>query len=819
MPVASRSDCTEMDVDLELDFKFDGTAWTMELQTMAIAFNACQGINRNGKEDNNDLWAYANRLHMEGLYDYDDMLVMTSQLVGDQPDDQICRDAEEKMLHERGYALGYSHDETTRIPLVGKGFLALDDSQSFTGPLSQNDLVSETGLLANGLPILEYVCANCYISHQHIFYKRLTPIPAGANIIYSIGYKPNNGYGLFNQDFELYSTLEDAIAGENKWSCPDARYNYNAGFPGECSPNGDRVRDQNLRFYGGSKRTHGALYLVGSTPFEHVPSIAVGPSFGPSSGSAFKTEDGTYYLTSTGDDVTKTKDSCQFMPLSTSTNVELVVKIEEFHSAEQWSKAGLMIRESDAPDARNVFFLVSNRHGVRFQTRLNSGSDTNDYGSQVTAVDEEVPLWMKLTKVQNEFTGYLSTDGETWERFDLPRHVDMDPATMMAGLAVSAHMTNGLVAEAKFSSVSAKVIDLSTDYETVNNGIDIGNAANSPGLSEMDPNTGSYKITGGGRGPIRMSDGLRFTYFETSDDSFTVEATIASIDPSPSSDTSAGIMIRKSLDPGSEYAYNALSNVQGTYAQHRTVSGENSSSTIGRTRQGTTVSVRITKSGKLITFERSFDGTDWKQIYLLDADWAEGPLFVGMSVASAKDGHRATAVFENWSLTPLSPNQYVPRAGAATSIVFENGYTNVGGYRGSVPGIAFESTQGLHLATTAKGVHDDSSDQFGFLPISVSPSGFEIVVHLSEMKHFNHDSQAGLMIRESMAPDAKQIFLFARGHTGKRGTLIRYRASTGQAPARLGWSSQVATEHPPMWLKIVKKFNEFRCYTSADGVA
>jgi len=91
-------------------------------------------------------------------------------------------------------------------------------------------------------------CLNCASSHQFIVYKRLTHVETfnyGWILLHSwmtrdacqsAPCQPNNGLpNWLNTDFELYSSLEDAKHGRNKWT----HCNYNDGgvaFPRDCGP-------------------------------------------------------------------------------------------------------------------------------------------------------------------------------------------------------------------------------------------------------------------------------------------------------------------------------------------------------------------------------------------------------------------------------------------------------------------------------------------------------------------------------------------------------------------------------------------------------
>mmetsp|Transcript_18236 Transcript_18236/g.30254 ORF Transcript_18236/g.30254 Transcript_18236/m.30254 type:complete len:559 (+) Transcript_18236:54-1730(+) len=80
-------------------------------------------------------------------------------------------------------------------------------------------------------------CPLCRESHQDIYYRRLTDVPSSEDFNF-INLFMNNWISANNTihvDFDLFSTYEDAIALQNKWT----HCNYdseNVGFPRDCGP-------------------------------------------------------------------------------------------------------------------------------------------------------------------------------------------------------------------------------------------------------------------------------------------------------------------------------------------------------------------------------------------------------------------------------------------------------------------------------------------------------------------------------------------------------------------------------------------------------
>jgi hypothetical protein len=95
--------------------------------------------------------------------------------------------------------------------------------------------------------IVRRECNSCsQPSHRHIYYKRHTAIPDASefNLVdYFMNQFTYESPNMHGEDFDLYSTYEDAIAGTNAWEYCQNRNYWGIGFPYECGPNG-RVYNQ-----------------------------------------------------------------------------------------------------------------------------------------------------------------------------------------------------------------------------------------------------------------------------------------------------------------------------------------------------------------------------------------------------------------------------------------------------------------------------------------------------------------------------------------------------------------------------------------------
>jgi len=149
-----------------------------------------------------------------------------------------------------------------------------------------------------------------------------------------------------------------------------------------------------------------------------------------------------------GSDIWGTSDAFNFNYQQISGDVTITTHVKDIQHVGDWSKAGVMIRASDAAGAANVYAMVTPVNGTAMQVRATSGATTTDVGTD-TAI--QPPTWLRLQRVGDTFTAYESADGSTWTQLGSTT-VSM-PSTVLVGLAVTSH-TQGTLAEAVFDSTT-----------------------------------------------------------------------------------------------------------------------------------------------------------------------------------------------------------------------------------------------------------------------------------------------------------------------------------------------------------------------------
>jgi hypothetical protein len=103
----------------------------------------------------------------------------------------------------------------------------------------------------------------------------------------------------------------------------------------------------------------------------------------------------------------------------------------------------------------------------------------------------------------------------------------------------------------------------------------------------------------------------------------------------------------------------------------------------------------------------------------------------------------------------------------------------------------------------------DTADafQFNYSPVAGDQT---IIARVNSQTNSNGWAKAGLMIRESLDANAKNVFVDI---TPSNGATFQYRAATG------GTTSNVVSGGPvaPYWLKLVRTGNTFTSYISSNG--
>lgn len=118
-----------------------------------------------------------------------------------------------------------------------------------------------------------------------------------------------------------------------------------------------------------------------------------------------------FTISSRSTDIWGNSDQLNYIYQPMSGNVDMIVQIKSMSAMDEWAKAGIMIRESLAGDAKHVDMMMTPGNGATFQYRQETHGGMSDQTANAT-----VPRWLKLTRSGNNFTGSVSSNGTKWTK-------------------------------------------------------------------------------------------------------------------------------------------------------------------------------------------------------------------------------------------------------------------------------------------------------------------------------------------------------------------------------------------------------------------
>jgi hypothetical protein len=173
--------------------------------------------------------------------------------------------------------------------------------------------------------------------------------------------------------------------------------------------------------------------------------------------------DGVYSLRASGDDIFGTADAFHFVYMPLHGNGQIIARVTSLDpggTISDFTKAGVMIRETLANDSREVSLVDTRDHSFRFQRRADPAGSTDrgpdsDYPDMGNPLPP--PLWLRLQRQGNVFTASWAMDVSgmpgAWTQLDGPQTINM-ASDVFVGLALTAHNNDGSLNTATFDHVT-----------------------------------------------------------------------------------------------------------------------------------------------------------------------------------------------------------------------------------------------------------------------------------------------------------------------------------------------------------------------------
>jgi hypothetical protein len=164
----------------------------------------------------------------------------------------------------------------------------------------------------------------------------------------------------------------------------------------------------------------------------------------------------TYTISGSGGDIWDNADRFFFASQLVKGDFQITAKLLGKPSkTSDWSKAGVMIRESLDGPSRDANLMGTFKNGVNFQWRdATGGAPGGAAKAAITNAAFTGPAFVRLVRKGSTITAFISTDGTTFTQAGDPKTFDPPLAdSLYAGLAITAHNASA-VATAQLSDVS-----------------------------------------------------------------------------------------------------------------------------------------------------------------------------------------------------------------------------------------------------------------------------------------------------------------------------------------------------------------------------
>jgi hypothetical protein len=329
---------------------------------------------------------------------------------------------------------------------------------------------------------------------------------------------------------------------------------------------------------------------------------------------------GTLSVQASGADIWGTSDGYHFVQNSLVGDGIVTARVTSEQADNPYAKAGVIAVWGD----QTVILDTRPNGQIEFMARPVQGGAM----SFIAGSAASFPVWLKLERVGDQFTGFISPDGSTWQSVG-STSVSMNHG-IYAGLAVTSHDVSALNTST-FDNVEVDSIGGFSD-------LDIGDVG-APG-NFQDDGGGHLFINGAGADIWGTQDAFNFWYSGLSGDGEMSIRVMAIQNTSPFA--KAGVMFRDSTDPSSAHV---ILDVRPTGdIEFMTRSAQGAATTFLAGASSTfPIYLSLTRIGSTVTAAMSQDGSTWTEIGSTSVNL--GPVLKGLAVTSHQRGVLASGYF------------------------------------------------------------------------------------------------------------------------------------------------------------------------------
>jgi hypothetical protein len=338
-------------------------------------------------------------------------------------------------------------------------------------------------------------------------------------------------------------------------------------------------------------------------------------------GTAFFQHD-TFIVQGAGTDIWGTADSYHEVSGTMSGDGTITARVTREDAANTFAKAGVITRNGN----QTVILDVRPNGLIEFMARPIQGG-TMQF---IAGASASFPVWLKIQRVGDQFTGSISNDGANWQPIGtatVATYVDV-----AAGLAVTSHDPNML----NTSTFDHVVLSSGPTYD-----VDIGDT----GAAGSVVLTGNgFTVSGSGADIWGTQDAFNLFYEGLNGDG-QMQIRVTQLDNTDPF-AKAGIMVRASTDPSAPFVIADVRPDGNLEFMQRSSTGAETTF-LATTHVTFPVTFWVWRVGTTINAGYSLDGQSRSHLGTTTADLPVEAL-IGVAVTSHRRGVLASATFDNF---------------------------------------------------------------------------------------------------------------------------------------------------------------------------
>ena len=153
-----------------------------------------------------------------------------------------------------------------------------------------------------------------------------------------------------------------------------------------------------------------------------------------------------YIISGAGEDIWGTSDEFRFMHRRIGNVSEYAIHarvVSNGQGSNAWAKGGVMIRESLDPGSKHAMTVVTGGAGGGGAFQWRRTTNGVSYSSHNPQPPVSPPHWVKIERIGNNFSAYLSPDGVNWTQQGQTQTIYMN-SEVYIGMCVTSHASGEL---------------------------------------------------------------------------------------------------------------------------------------------------------------------------------------------------------------------------------------------------------------------------------------------------------------------------------------------------------------------------------------